>query len=356
MKKNCWEFMDCGRELGGKNAKELGICPAFESGDNNGINDGEHAGRSCWMRAGTFCKGEVQGEFSKKIFACLECAFFKQVMDEEGENFTLLAKGDEFKLILNFYEKLKESNTKITEQKALIDNASKLAALGEMAGGIAHEINNPLTIISGYSRVLTQMIKNGSTQKEQMLDLLNSIGGTVNRISKIVDGLKNVSRDGSRDLHKIELFEDVISDATSLCFEKFKNSSVNLDVTKVKKGIKIRCQRIQLSQVILNLLNNAYDAINELDEKWIKIEAEEKADNVFIRIIDCGEGIPESVRLKIKDPFYTTKRVGHGTGLGLSISNTIIANHQGTLEIDEKCSNTSFIITLPKLKKENKND
>ena len=87
-KKNCWEVMKCGREQDGKNEK-LGNCPAAQSNEFNGVNDGELGGRFCWNLAGTFCKGNLQGTIAKKIENCFECAFLNKVRDEEGENFIL---------------------------------------------------------------------------------------------------------------------------------------------------------------------------------------------------------------------------------------------------------------------------
>ncbi len=83
-KKNCWEYMKCGREPGGRNVHKLGVCPASTETRANGINGGKNAGRVCWVMAGTFCKGKVQGTFAKKMTTCLECEFYKHVWKEEG--------------------------------------------------------------------------------------------------------------------------------------------------------------------------------------------------------------------------------------------------------------------------------
>ena len=86
--KNCWDVMKCGREPNGKNEK-LGICPAAEASEMNGVNNGELGGRFCWAFAGTFCKGEVQGSVAKKMHNCLECAFLNIVREEQGNKFIL---------------------------------------------------------------------------------------------------------------------------------------------------------------------------------------------------------------------------------------------------------------------------
>jgi hypothetical protein len=89
MKRNCWEFHDCGREIGGGNASSLGICPAAVEGRLHGVHDGKNAGRACWVVAGTLCGGEIQGNFGKKFKNCEICDFYKQVKLEENASFTL---------------------------------------------------------------------------------------------------------------------------------------------------------------------------------------------------------------------------------------------------------------------------
>jgi hypothetical protein len=86
-KKNCWEVRECGREQGGKNVEALGQCPATLHNEYDAVNGGKHCGRFCWAVAGTYCKGEVQGIYSKKIFDCMKCEFFKQVEKEEGQDY-----------------------------------------------------------------------------------------------------------------------------------------------------------------------------------------------------------------------------------------------------------------------------
>jgi C4-dicarboxylate-specific signal transduction histidine kinase len=104
---------------------------------------------------------------------------------------------------------------------------------------------------------------------------------------------------------------------------------------------------VQISQVLLNLISNACDAIAERDEKWIRIGAERKNGLVSIYVMDSGTGIPETVREKMFQPFFTTKEIGKGTGLGLSISTGILDAHNGSLSIDSTKPNTCFVVQLP---------
>lgn len=109
----------------------------------------------------------------------------------------------------------------------------------------------------------------------------------------------------------------------------------------------VNCRDTQISQVILNLISNAKDAVLPLKEKWIKVILQQKENKVVLQVVDSGSGISLDIREQIFQPFFTTKDVGNGTGLGLSISNEIIKMHYGRLFIDHTCPNTCFTIELP---------
>lgn len=98
LKKNCWEVKKCGREKEGINAEKLGVCPASSNSNGDGINEGKNSGRVCWAVAGTFCDGKIQGEFAHKQASCMECEFFKQVLEEEKDNFHLMLPGQSYKI------------------------------------------------------------------------------------------------------------------------------------------------------------------------------------------------------------------------------------------------------------------
>jgi signal transduction histidine kinase len=244
---------------------------------------------------------------------------------------------------------ISEQENKIELQKMIAINSSKMAALGEMAGGIAHEINNPLTIIYAKTRILEKMIEKGIPDKEFFLKSTDTIVKTVNRIGNIVRGLKNISRDASAEeitsVALISIFDDVIA----LCEERFKNSGVKLfvDFKNPLFETLLNCHQIQLSQVFLNLLNNSFDAVVNLPERWVKIEIEKNDSWIIIHIIDSGKGISKETQEKIFQPFFTTKEIGKGTGLGLSLVHSIIQYHSGQIYYDSGCNNTCFTVKLP---------
>ncbi len=224
--------------------------------------------------------------------------------------------------------------------------ASKMSTLGEMASGIAHEINNPLAIILGKTTLIKSQIKKGTSTQASIFADLDRVSATAMRISKIVRGLRAFSRNAENDPFVANALEPIIEDTLELCTERYKQHKVHLNL-KISKNINLDCRAAQIAQVILNLLNNAHDAVLGTVDPWVELEAFQKDDRIIIYVTDSGKGIPKSIADKIMQPFFTTKGVGSGTGLGLSISKGIIEDHQGKLSLDTRYPNTRFIIDLP---------
>lgn len=248
-------------------------------------------------------------------------------------------------------EKVRANTAVIIEQRGKLEYTTKMSALGEMAGGIAHEINTPLTVIQLSAEQLLENLVNGDVDfpKEVTIGALQRIVKTVTRISKIISGLRSFARDSKDDPMTPTSVTEIIEDTFSLCREKLSHNSIQLKFV-CEKNVKINCRPIELSQVLLNLLNNAFDAIQEFKEKWITVEVTTSEKQVHISVVDCGQGIPSDIQEKIMQPFFTTKDIGKGTGLGLSISKGIVEAHGGRLHIDSRSPNTKITISLPKIK------
>jgi len=172
------------------------------------------------------------------------------------------------------------------------------------------------------------------------------------RISKIVNGMRRFSRESSLD-EKIEYsLNQIINETLDICLERITNKGTSLKVEYFPNEALVNCRPVEISQVILNLINNSFHAVSNLPHPWIKIECHEFPEHYQMDFIDCGPGIPFNDRKKLFQPFFTTKVIGHGTGLGLSISRGIVEVHNGELNYSEQSANTTFILKLPKLSKE----
>lgn len=239
----------------------------------------------------------------------------------------------------------KVNSEKILQQKLVA--ASKMVATGEMAAGIAHEINTPLATMVLCAEMITMENDSLPLPNKEIAKHASAISDTGLRISKIIEGLKGFARDASQDKDQIFSVRDLVSSTLELCNERFKNHAINVIIKEDHLDTLIDGQIIQLSQTVLNLLNNSFDAIYELSERWIQVEVTVTKGHLNLSITDSGAGISKEVVEKIFLPFFTTKDVGKGTGLGLSISANIIQDHGGSLIYDDKSKNTCFIIRLP---------
>lgn len=234
-------------------------------------------------------------------------------------------------------------------QRAQMIAASKLTSLGEMAGGLAHEINSPLNIIQARAADLQEVADSGvAVETATVLKATSSILRTSERIMAVVRGLRVFARDGRFEPFQPTPLHAILTDTLALCRERFAANGIPLEVSGDDQPLSVECQRVQISQVLLNLLNNAFDAVQQLPEKWVRVKVSDEGNFVNISVTDSGRGIPREIAEKAMQPFFTTKPVGKGTGLGLSISRGIAEAHHGQLRIDTRGPNTQIILTLPK--------
>ncbi len=236
----------------------------------------------------------------------------------------------------------------LDRQRSQIVESAKLKALGEMAGGIAHEINNPLAIIQSYAGILRSRALKGVISADSVLDAAERINNVVVRISKIVKNLRSFAKDGEGESYQTVEVLGLVEDTLSFCRERIKNHGVELLVAPIAPALMVKCKPVSVSQVLLNLLTNAFDAVEESSVKWIRIDVETSERCVSISVTDSGGGVPEYLREKIFVPFFSTKETGKGTGLGLSLSRGIAESMGGSLVIDQEAANTRFVLSLPR--------
>lgn len=240
-----------------------------------------------------------------------------------------------------------ETERLLLEQQAKMVTSSKLAALGEMAAGLAHEINNPLAIIHIRAHQIIRMVEQDKIDPAAFLQISKTIQSTTERISAIIKGLRSFARETEPTERSRVAMKRLVEDTLTFCRERFKSHGIVLRLSDIPSNLELECCPTQISQVLLNLLNNSHDAIEQCGEKWIQIDAGSDPEHVWLSVTDSGTGIPEAIRDKIMQPFFTTKSVDRGTGPGLSISAGIIASHGGRLILDNSCPNTRFNVLLP---------
>lgn len=245
-------------------------------------------------------------------------------------------------LSLALGDRIRLTNLELAMQKSAVVHAEKMGALGRMAGEIAHEINNPLAIIQGNSHLLTTMELPAEARA-----IAATIEATTTRISRVVKGMRALARDSRSDPLQLAQAAAVLQDTLVLCHDRVTSAGVKLHTPEAEPRLHLRCRSSEICQVLVNLLNNALDAVEGRPGAWVRLELKEQGGYLEFSVTDNGPGIPKAIRARIQEPFFTTKEAGKGLGLGLSISRTIVENHGGKIWLDEASQHTRFAFTVP---------
>ena len=255
--------------------------------------------------------------------------------------------------------------TDISEPKRLqreldrerVRREQRIEALGNMAGGLAHEISNPLGIIQARASDLAEMAEQSATMDSaDVTAACTSIVKTSDRAMRILRGLRMFAREGSRDPLQSVTILSLAEQTVDLVRSRYEAHSIRLEID-VPSGLPpIECREVQISQILLNLLNNAFDAINStpVPERWVKVTAnlepkgpDSREPRMCIDVIDSGPGVMEEHRSHVMEAFYTTKPLGGGMGVGLSLCKAIAEDHGGTLSLTAFDGHTCFRLKLP---------
>ncbi len=285
--------------------------------------------------------GPYEKEFIRKDGTLVPVRLNGFLIEREGETFI-------WSLIEDMTEQ-RALEQGLDEERLKAIQSSKLATLGEMAAGFAHEINNPLGVIDLYAHSLREAI-DGADQAH-IDEAIGGIRAAAARAAHIVRGLGRFSRQTGGEPSSVLSMKSVVEDAIGLCRGRIASGGVALEVDTATP-VEVRGHAIELSQVLVNLLNNAHDAAARADSSWVRISIEDtpgEAD-VAVSVEDSAGPILEDVADQLFRPFFTTKKAGEGTGLGLSISRSIVERHGGTLALDRASPHTRFVMRLPKVR------
>jgi len=244
-------------------------------------------------------------------------------------------------------DELVNARSRADEQKFKADYAARLASLGEMAQGVAHEINNPLAVVMFSADEIHQRARKNELDKEFIESFSSKILLMSHRIAKIVKGLRYFSRDAEKDPFKNLPVSMIIEQTVDFRLEKYKINGVKLEIASYDETLMVKCREVQVMQALINLLNNSFEAVVTQDEPWIRIDVRSQNDKVLIQVSDSGDAIPDEQQKKMFEPFFTTKDVGQGTGLGLSIALGLLQDNSGDLKFLGN-KPTRFEIILPK--------
>ena len=245
----------------------------------------------------------------------------------------------------------------VTEQKEMqmqLMHTSKLATVGQMAAGLAHEMNQPLNVVRMAADNALIRMEKGSVDPDYLREKLELIGNQAEKVGKMILHLRVFARTEAPDLKPFNPIESVRS-AVHLMDLRVKLANISLDIDLPERCGSVLGHVNQLEQVIINLLVNAHDAIldhpgttdGKIGHINLSLAEDERSGAVVIKVNDTGGGIPHDIRDRVFDPFFTTKDVGQGTGLGLSICSTTIAEMKGRIEIGDTAKGTEMIVTLP---------
>jgi two-component system NtrC family sensor kinase len=247
---------------------------------------------------------------------------------------------------LELQREVDRKTAEIMEAQEQLVNAEKLASLGRLAAGVAHELNSPLTGIVTFAHLMRQRVSSGSPQDSEDLDIIIE---QANRCSKIIKGLLGFSRKG--DSEKIQInINDLLENSLSMVKNQSKFHNVKIESHLSRDIPTVTADPNQIQQVIINMLSNAADAMKDRGEITIATRSisENGAEFIEMEFTDTGPGIIPEHMGRIFEPFFTTKAVGKGTGLGLPVSYGIVKRHGGDIIVKSKAGRgTSFVIRLP---------
>src|SRR3989440_6152259 len=265
-----------------------------------------------------------------------------------------LKLGDSRKAMIHIMGDLRETTQEmerreqeLRDKQEQLVQAGKLATLGELTTGVAHELNNPLNNIGLYVGNVIDRIRLGDDETEPLVSDLEKAMEQVRKATEIISHLRTFGRAARVSVELVDV-DDVIERSLLLVHEQLRLRGIEVELELCPDELLVLANPIQLEQVFINLLTNARDALADSKRKTIRIASSRDEERIRIAFSDTGPGIPRELEQRIFDPFFTTKDVGMGTGLGLSITYSILREYAGDISVTSRPGNgATFVIELP---------
>jgi C4-dicarboxylate-specific signal transduction histidine kinase len=242
-------------------------------------------------------------------------------------------------------QEMERREQELREKQEQLVQAGKLATLGELTTGVAHELNNPLNNIGLFIGNVLDQMRMDRFDKASVREELENAMDQVRKATAIISHLRTFGRPAPVLLEQVDV-DEVIERSLSLMQEQLRLRAIDVELDLCAEELIVLGNAIQLEQVFINLLTNARDALAESRGKTIRIATSREGDLIKIHFADTGPGIPHELETRVFDPFFTTKEVGTGTGLGLSITYSILKEHGGRISV-EPGRGARFLIELP---------
>ena len=265
-----------------------------------------------------------------------------------------LRLGDSRKAMIHIMGDLRETTQEmerreheLRDKQEQLVQAGKLATLGELTTGVAHELNNPLNNIGLYVGNVIDRIRLGADDAEPLVSDLEKAMEQVRKATDIISHLRTFGRAARISIEQVDV-DDVIERSLLLVHEQLRLRGIEVELELCTDELLVVANPIQLEQVFINLLTNARDALADSKRKTIRIASSRDGEKIRIAFSDTGPGIPLELQQRIFDPFFTTKEVGTGTGLGLSITYSILKEYGGEISVDSRPGKgATFLVELP---------
>jgi C4-dicarboxylate-specific signal transduction histidine kinase len=259
---------------------------------------------------------------------------------------------DDGSIVIVLKERISDFRIIMAEKERSIE-AFRSKMLGEMAGGLSHEINTPLGTITLCADLLSEIAYSKYSADEILIETIKDIKDATDGISDVIRSFKFFVRDDRNDQFVFYSLNDLISKIKNLFKIQMIKYSVDFRVenTIEDKKIILECNPTKIAQILSNLIKNSLDEVKSSDDVWIELYVKENKDYLIFLVRDSGAGIPKNIIQDIFTPLFTTKKVGEGSGIGLSICREFVREHGGTLQYLCENNVTCFEVKIPKIQK-----